>query len=93
MEKRLNKKAESYVTTFKDSIREKTIQLGISKNENVNNVLQFIYDYDRLTFIKEDFQKRKRVKNVVPIYDRCCAKRANNEQCTRRKKINSELLN
>jgi energy-converting hydrogenase Eha subunit F len=91
MEKRLNKKAESYVTTFKDSIREKTIQLGISKNENVNNILQYIYDYDRLTFIKEDFQKRKRVKNVVPIYDRCCAKRANNEQCTRRKKINSEF--
>jgi len=43
MEKRLNKKAESYVTTFKDSIREKTIQLGISKNENVNNILQYIY--------------------------------------------------
>ena len=30
--------------------------------------------------------KRKRVKNVVPLNDRCCAKRANNEQCTRRKK-------
>jgi S-adenosylmethionine hydrolase len=30
--------------------------------------------------------KRKRVKNFVPIFDRCCAKRATNEQCTRRKK-------
>jgi hypothetical protein len=26
------------------------------------------------------------VKNFVPIFDRCSAKRANNEQCTRRKK-------
>ena len=26
------------------------------------------------------------MKNVVPFFDRCCAKRASNEQCTRRKK-------
>jgi hypothetical protein len=30
------------------------------------------------------------VKNFVPIFDRCCAKRATNEQCTRRKKDGSE---
>jgi hypothetical protein len=52
--------------------------------------MQYIYDYDRLTFGKEDFMKRKRVKNVVPFFDRCCAKRANDEQCTRRKKEGSE---
>ena len=28
----------------------------------------------------------KRIKNIVPQYDRCNAKRANEEQCTRRKK-------
>ena len=86
MEKRLNKKAEGYITTFKDNIREKVTQMGMTKNEQVNQLLQYIYDYDRLSFNKEDFQKRKRVKNFVPIFDRCCAKRANNEQCTRRKK-------
>jgi hypothetical protein len=90
MERRLNKKVESYITTFKDSIREKTTQMGISKNEQVNQLLQYIYDYDRLSFNKEDFQKRKRVKNFVPIFDRCCAKRASNEQCTRRKKDGCE---
>ena len=35
---------------------------------------------------KDDFMKRKRVKNMVPVYERCCAKRANGQQCTRRKK-------
>jgi len=90
MEKRLNKKAEGYITTFKDSIREKVTQMGMTKNEQVNQLLQYIYDYDRLSFNKEDFQKRKRVKNFVPIFDRCCAKRANNEQCTRRKKEGCE---
>ena len=90
MEKRLNKKVEIYVTTFKDSIREKATQICITKNDQVNQLLQYIYDYNRLSFVKEDFQKRKRVKNFVPIFDRCCAKRASNEQCTRRKKDESE---
>ena len=90
MEKRLNKKLESYITTFKDCIREKATNMGINKNEQVNQLIQYIYDYDRLTFNKEDFQKRKRVKNFVPIFDRCCAKRANEEQCTRRKKDGCE---
>jgi hypothetical protein len=86
MEKRLNKKLEIWISGFKDNIREKANQIGISKNDQTNQLIQYIYDYDRLTFNKEDFQKRKRVKNVVPFFDRCCAKRASNEQCTRRKK-------
>jgi hypothetical protein len=86
MEKRLNKKVESYIGTFKDSIRDKATQLGLTKNEQVNQLIQYIYDYNRLSFNNVDFQKRKRVKNFVPIFDRCCAKRATNDQCTRRKK-------
>ena len=90
MEKRLNKKSETYITTFKDNIRDKAHQLGLSKNDQLNHLLQYVYDYERLSFEKEDFQKRKRVKNFVPIFDRCCAKRATNQQCTRRKKEENE---
>jgi hypothetical protein len=92
MERRLNKKAEVYISTFKENIKEKTIQLGMNNHlhQEVSQLLQYIYDYDRLSFGKEDFQKRKRVKNFVPIFDRCCAKRASNEQCTRRKKEGNE---
>jgi hypothetical protein len=89
MEKRMNKKVETYISKFKDDIRDKSIILGI-KNEDMNHLLQYIYDYQRLSFDKDDFMKRKRVKNVVPYFDRCCANRANGEQCTRRKKDESE---
>jgi hypothetical protein len=85
MERRVNKKIETYITSFKDSIREKANNLGL-KNDQTNALIQYIYDYDRLALGKDDFMKRKRVKNVVPFFDRCCAKRANGEQCTRRKK-------
>jgi hypothetical protein len=91
MEKRLNKKVESYIGLFKESIRDKATQMGMTKNEQINQLLQYIFDYERLSFNKEDFQKRKRVKNFVPIYDRCCAKRASDEQCTRRKKEGCEF--
>lgn len=91
MEKRLNKKVDSYITAFKDNIRNKASQMGLTKNEQVNQLIQYIYDYERLSFENIDFQKRKRVKNFVPIFDRCCAKRAAGEQCTRRKKDGSEF--
>jgi hypothetical protein len=89
MEKRANKKIESYITTFKDDIRNKSQQLDL-KNDSMNKLLEYIYDYDRLCFTKEDFLKRKRVKNMVPQFERCGAKRANDEQCTRRKRENCE---
>ena len=90
MERRLNKKIDTYIIDFKDKILEKATEMGLSKNEQNNKLFQFIYDYERLTLDKDDFQKRKRNKNIVPFFDRCCAKRANNEQCTRRKKNESE---
>lgn len=90
MEKRLNKKIETYVSSFKDNIRDKAKQLGLTENEQVNMLIQYIYDYERISLDKNDFAKRKRVKNIVPIFERCCAKRASDEQCTRRRKEGSE---
>ena len=74
------------MSNFKDNIRDKATSLGIIKNEELSSLFQYIYDYERLILSKEDFSKRKRVKNIVDFCERCCAKRATNEQCTRRKK-------
>jgi len=90
MEKRLNKKIDNYILSFKENIREKTSQLGLNKDDRINSLIQYIYDYERFALTKEDLQKRKRVKNYVPICDRCCANRASAEQCTRRKKGDSD---
>jgi hypothetical protein len=90
MERRINKKLEAYISEFKDNIKTKSTELGIHKNPNFTQLMQFVYDYDHLVLEKDDFMKRKRVKNVVVLSDRCCAKRASGEQCTRRKKEDSE---
>ena len=90
MEKRINTKTREYLQTFKDDIKQNIVDKFCSEvddgNEKMHSLLQFIYDYQPLEFKKEDFQKRKRIKNIVPFYDRCCALRANKQQCTRRKK-------
>lgn len=85
MEKRINNKSRTFFQTFKEDIKDYILETNISK-KNANSILQFVYDYQPLEFNKTDFQKRKRIKNVVPFYERCCALRANNEQCTRRRK-------
>ena len=61
MDRRLNKLIEEYTTTFKNSIKEKALQLGL-QNEACNELLMYIYDYERFVLTKEDFTKRKRVK-------------------------------
>lgn len=86
MEKRINKKLDAYISDFKDNVRQKAEDMELTKDSNIIKLLQYIYDYDRLDLTKEDFMKRKRVKNVVHLSDRCCAKRASGEQCTRRRK-------
>jgi len=59
-------------------------------DDQTKNILtNYINNYDKFNLTKEDFSKRKRVKNVVPFYDRCCAKRANHDRCTRRRKDDS----
>jgi len=86
MERRINKKIEAYITAFKEDIKSKAEQLGLHNNTQLGSIVGFVYDYDRLVLCKEDFMKRKRVKNAVHLSDRCGAKRASCEQCTRRKK-------
>lgn len=59
---------------------------SITIDQLCKQLTNFVYEYDKLKLTKEDFMKRKRVKNTVPIQQRCLAKRANGEQCTRKKK-------
>ena len=67
MERRINKKIENYISDFKDKVKEKATDLGLSTDPNLSQLVQYIYDYDRLVLTKDDFIKRKRVKNVFHL--------------------------
>jgi len=88
MERRLHKKIDSYIRTFKTDLCEQIQEnpLFNEHKEEQMKMINFIYEYDNFELNKEDFMKRKRVKSTIPAYEKCCAKRASGEQCTRRKR-------
>ena len=88
MEKKLNTRFNAFFYKFKDDIKTHiTEELGDNITPQIQSkIMKYIYAYDGISITKEDLQRRKRVKNIVPLHCRCCAKRANGEQCTRRKK-------
>jgi hypothetical protein len=88
MEKRINTKIESYVVNFKQSIADRIKGIQFEDQSLQGDLLEYVFDYERLCLTKEDFIKRKRIKNAIPTSNRCSAKRANGEQCTRRRKDN-----
>jgi hypothetical protein len=90
MDKRVNKLITTYITDFKDAIRAKITELDFEDKTKINDLLEHIYDYERLVLSKDDLNKRKRIKNAIPSTNRCNAYRSNFEQCTRRRKDNCE---
>ena len=94
MEKKLRTKIDEYMLDFKKNIQtlinEKSI---IDKNgtDVKNQIIEQIYDFKSIEINKDDFQKRKRTKNIIPNYERCCALRLNGNRCTRKKKDKEEF--
>jgi hypothetical protein len=84
MEKRIKKKFGDYIKTYKEDIKNKILCLDCDKDK-LMEVIQYVYDYDDIIIGDNDFMKRKRTKNTVPLHERCIALRATGEQCTRRK--------
>ena len=93
MERRVTTKIENFNVKFKKDIQEwlNTTDCKITKDgqDMSADFSKFIYEYENCILTKEDFQKRKRVKNVVSHFERCSANRADGQQCTRRKRNDS----
>jgi hypothetical protein len=70
MEKKLNSKSEEFITRFKDSIRTKAIDLKFDEKNKINELLEYVYEYERLLFSKDDLSKRKRIQNSIPTQNR-----------------------
>lgn len=91
MERNIKNKIDIHTREFKDNIKNYMEKLTITDSDNINRkqeLLQYIFDYNSIELQEEDFKKRKRIKNTIPNFERCCALRSNNERCTRKKKDN-----
>ena len=48
MDRKLNKRIADYVVEFKKTIKEKALELNFSENGKIQDLVEFIYNYDRL---------------------------------------------
>jgi hypothetical protein len=85
MENKINKKVEQYIDRYRETVRREIMGLEIESRIQ-NKILETLYTFETLHLEKEDFMKRKRIVSQVAGGDRCIAKKANGEQCTRKKK-------
>lgn len=90
MDKRLSIKLTAHIRDFKDKLKEELISNKyINDDQKLSEFLNFIYDFKQIEITKDDFLKRKRIKNTIPGDNRCNACKAGGDQCTRRRKDNS----
>ena len=73
---KVNKKILDFIDTLKTNINVK----------GGEEFLELIERTEPPLLTPKDFEKKKRVKNNIPMCDRCEAKKASGERCTRRKK-------
>ena len=92
-ETKINRLINDYVKAMKEDIVKKISASAINGeySERDQEMLKMIHDYPMLTLSENDYTKRKRVKTNVPLYEKCLAKRANGEQCSRRKKQGNDF--
>ncbi len=86
MEVKVSKKIDSFLREYKLNIAKKINELKLNEHPQINELITYIYEYENLIISNEDVTRKKRIKNTVPQFERCTAKRSNGEQCTRRKK-------
>jgi len=88
MDKRLTLKLNNYICKFKDDIKKEVLTMQCLEKDKIVDFLSFLYEYEQLEITRNDFLKRKRVKNTIPNDNRCNALKAGGHQCTRRRKEN-----
>lgn len=91
MEKNIRSKITIYESEFKDNLRQWLLAndaciICAKTTDKTNDFIQHLSDFPRLLLSGQDFEKRKRVKNNVPDYNRCIAMKCNGERCSRKQK-------
>ena len=98
MERNLREKVNRYCDDYKSVLQKwfadnkSCIQNMETGEDLTTSFIAFMLDYPNLTFEKDDFKKRKRVKNTVPNFCRCVALKSDGSRCSRKRKNENSSL-
>jgi hypothetical protein len=91
MERSANKKIENYVSGYKSEVKTKISELAFDDRAKINDLLEYVFEYPRLTLDPSDFVRRKRAQNSVSDPERCVAKTGLGAQCKCRRLLGQEF--
>lgn len=91
MERSANRKIETYVAGYKAEVKTKIVALEFEDRGKINDLLEYMFEYPRLTLEAADFVRRKRAQNPVDETSRCAAITNRGSQCKCRRGAKSEF--
>jgi hypothetical protein len=96
MEKLVLAQTDQYFAKFKTDIQRKAIELGFDEKDKMNELLEFIFEYEKIKFEKHVFSKKTKTGGSaeeatnkappVPEEEQCMAvRKQGGVRCTRKK--------
>lgn len=83
---KVNSHSEKMKTNIEKWIKSENASITVEGKDKTSEFIRYMNDFPDIELNKEDFQKRKRLKNNVPEYNRCIALKCNGERCSRKQK-------
>ena len=83
MEKKLQTHVDSYVTNFKGQVRDILLN---NDQKSINDKLEEIFEIPPCLIDMKSFSRKKRARNIIADSERCCAFKAAQDRCTRKRR-------
>ena len=84
---KLNKKSQEHMAQCILAIRERLEGSGMPHAE----IVEMLGNPDAFAVTNTDFEKKRRARAAIPYYERCSGKKADSDQCTRRRQQQEEI--
>lgn len=82
---KLNKKSQEHMAACVNAIRDRLDKGGVPHAD----IVEMVGNPEAFTLTTADFEKMRRARAAIPYYERCSGKKADAEQCTRRRQQGS----
>ena len=84
---KLNQRSQEHLQEYTCTLLARLEEVGVHKTE----AARIVGNPPALVFVPGDFENKRRSRAAIPYYERCSGRKADGEQCTRRRKEDSDF--
>lgn len=82
---KLNQRSQEHLQEYTCTLLARLEEVGVHKTE----AARIVGNPPALVFVPGDFENKRRSRAAIPYYERCSGRKADGEQCTRRRQCGS----